>query len=144
MASLWGLRHGQYPALLVLLDGATYTSTTPSAHEKENEKEIKYGLTLFGEKQKQLILDHFNKVAPLAREPSHLPKYQGECLCLTTSESVPVGALEWWIARCPELHSQNLTCSHHALLGESMVRLVGQLVNEYCCRIARKMEPLGP
>ncbi|KAJ5706080.1 hypothetical protein N7536_001769 [Penicillium majusculum] len=144
MASLWRLRHGQYPALLVLLDAGTYASTTTSAHEKENEKEINYGLTLFGESQKQLILDHFNKIAPLAREPSHLPIYQGECLCLTTSESVAVGALQWWTARCPGLHSQNLTCSHHALLGEPMIKLVGRLVNEYCCRVARKMEPLGP
>lgn len=144
MASLWRLRHGQYPALLVLLDAGTYASTTTYAHEKENEKEINYGLTLFGESQKQLILDHFNKIAPLAREPSHLPIYQGECLCLTTSESVAVGALQWWTSRCPGLHSQNLTCSHHALLGEPMIKLVGRLVNEYCGRVVRKMEPLGP
>ncbi|CRL29317.1 unnamed protein product [Penicillium camemberti] len=144
MASLWRLCHGQYPALLVLLDAGTYASTTTSAHEKENEKEINHGLTLFGENQKQLILDHFNKVAPLAREPSHLPIYQGECFCLTTSESVAVGALEWWTALCPGLHSQDLTCSHHALLDDSMIKLVGRLVNEYCCRIAPKMELLGP
>ncbi|GAB1208359.1 hypothetical protein APSETT445_007107 [Aspergillus pseudonomiae] len=141
MASLWRARHGEYPASLVLLDAATYTN---SVHDNESEKEINYALTLFGETQKQLILDHFNKVAPLAREPIQPPEYHGECLCVITPESAAAGATEWWTARCPGLRVQYIDSTHHALLDGSRIRAVGRLVNEHCCQIAGNLGPITP
>ncbi|KNG82703.1 hypothetical protein ANOM_009909 [Aspergillus nomiae NRRL 13137] len=141
MASLWRVRHGEYPASLVLLDAATYTN---SVHDNESEKEINYALTLFGENQKQLILDHFNKVAPLAGEPIQPPEYHGECLCLITPESAAAGATEWWTARCPVLRVQHIDSTHHALLDGSRIRAVGRLVNEHCCQIAGNLGPITP
>ncbi|UZP34286.1 hypothetical protein NXS19_002102 [Fusarium pseudograminearum] len=52
MASLWHSRHDEYPALLLLLDAAMYVSYAG------NDNELEYGLTLFGEEQKQMGLRH--------------------------------------------------------------------------------------
>ncbi|RBR10280.1 uncharacterized protein FIESC28_09530 [Fusarium coffeatum] len=70
MASLWHSRHDEYPALLLLLDAAMYVSYA------NNDNELEYGLTLFGQEQKQMVHEHYSKISPLTkREPSKTKPY---------------------------------------------------------------------
>ncbi|KAL3590971.1 hypothetical protein FPOAC2_13176 [Fusarium poae] len=127
MASLWHSRHDQYPALLLLLDAAMYVSYAG------NDNELEYGLTLFGQDQKQMVHDHYSKISPLnKREPSTIKPYLGSCFCLLTPESYDKGAAAWWSKRCPSLQVDSIDCSHHDLIGKSSIGEVGRRVNERC------------
>jgi len=138
MSSLWRDRYGENPASLLLLDAATY-ATNP-VHD--SKKETNYALKLFGESQKQMILDHLNKIAPLAREPVQPLEYHGDCLCILIPESTKVGATDWWTAHCPGMKTQPVDCRHHDLLNDTMIRLVGRIVNEHCIQMLRERELL--
>ncbi|KAM0413920.1 hypothetical protein ACHAPD_007162 [Fusarium lateritium] len=61
MASLWHSRHDEYRALLLLLDAAMYVSYAG------NDNELEYGLTLFGQEQKQMVHDHYSQISPLTK-----------------------------------------------------------------------------
>ncbi|KAM0386138.1 hypothetical protein ACHAPY_000687 [Fusarium culmorum] len=127
MASLWHSRHGEYQALLLLLDAAMYVSYA------RNDNELEYGLTLFGQEQKQMVHDHYSKISPLTkREPSTIKPYLGPCFCLLTPESHDKGAAAWWSKRCPSLQVDSIDCSHHDLIGKVSVGEVGRRVNERC------------
>ncbi|KAH7179814.1 uncharacterized protein B0J16DRAFT_364351 [Fusarium flagelliforme] len=120
MASLWHSRHDEYPALLLLLDAAMYVSYAG------NDNELEYGLTLFGQEQKQMVHDHYSKISPLTkREPSTIKPYLGSCFCLVTPESDDRGAAAWWLKRCPSLQVDSIDCE------------VGRRVNERCTEVLK-------
>lgn len=132
MASLWHSRHDEYPALLLLLDAAMYVSYAG------NDNELEYGLTLFGQEQRQMVHDHYSKISPLTkREPSTIKPYLGSCFCLLTPESNYKGAAAWWSKRCPSLEVDSIDCSHHDLIGKSSVGEIGRRVNERCTDVLK-------
>ncbi|KAM5429090.1 putative NRPS-like protein biosynthetic cluster [Microsporum canis] len=137
MALLWRNRHGNNPTSLILIDAGTYTTTKPSTNT--NSDEVNYALQIFGESQKDLVLNHFNKVAPLLCNVNRSPIYQGACLYLVTPETMAAGALEWWSARCSKLDTHRLSCTHHTVLDDAMVRCVGELINEHCYQATQRV-----
>jgi pimeloyl-ACP methyl ester carboxylesterase len=140
MAALWRSRHCYDPASLVLLDAGTYMQSCLTQHDRDGENEIRYALRLFGVGQKEMILDHFQKVAPLMCSSVQSIRYNGTCLYLATPEAAEAGAVEWWTPRCPRLQTHFLDCGHHDVLADAMVGRVSRLVNEHCHHI---LESLG-
>lgn len=80
---------------LILLDPAVWESVRMNDLSEEFINEtVNYGLRLFGEEQKDYVMEHFKKFGPLMESPREKPEYDGAGLHIASKEVAELGSVE--------------------------------------------------
>ncbi|KAK4502054.1 hypothetical protein PRZ48_007865 [Zasmidium cellare] len=137
MASAWKRWSNVDLVSLLLLDPAVWEPVNIDELSQEFlDEKVNYGLRLFGDEQRDYVMEHFKKFGPLMASPKTKPHYEGEGLHIASSEVAEQGVPQWWANNYPNLQQQCIDATHHGLFEWSTaVEQVGKAINEHCSRI---------
>lgn len=129
MAGLWQSKFGKCVDSLLLLDAGGYPAlTTYFARQEMPTSSLEHALEIFGEKQRELVVEHFEKHRAMSFGNLDEAVFEGDALYLNTPGS---SSASWWAVHCPNMQIQTLDCTHYEVLGGSMVGRVAELVRQH-------------
>lgn len=137
MASMWKDWFDVDLTSMLLLDPAVWQPVHMEDMTQEFiDEKVNYGLRLFGEEQRDFVMEHFKKFGPLMASPKGRPNYNGTGLHIASSEVSKMGTTEWYAKNYPNLEQECIDSTHHGLFEwSSATKQVGKAINEHCARI---------
>lgn len=143
MGSMWkDWFQGEDLMSLFLLDPAVWQSVQMKDLTQEFiDEKVNYGLRLFGEEQRDYVMEHFKKFGPLMESPRENPEYKRDGLHIASKEVAEMGSLEWYGKNYPSLQQRCIESTHHGLFEwEPAMKQVAQAINEHCAGIWSRKE----
>jgi amino acid adenylation domain-containing protein len=140
MASRWHEWFAKDLTSLILLDPGTFEAINVNNLPSDAiDKEIEYGLQLFGRDQKDYVLQHWKKVGSLMASLTERPEYHGKGLYFTSNETTKLGVSKWWAANYSHLCMHHVDTTHHTFFKDA-IKEVSQAINEHCSQCIKHLE----
>lgn len=139
MASVWTDWFDHDPLSVALLDPPVWKPVNLDEISQEDlDEQVNYALRMFGEGQRDFIMEHFKKFAPLLKTVKEKPVYKGKGLYIASGEMAKQEVPQWWATNYPRLEQHSVDSTHHGMLERtSTMEQVGQFVDAHCARILR-------